>query len=84
MEIAFAKGYDPALELTKHAKIGRGVDDLKEGVNPEVENPRRKEQEVINSIMQGKEPGHYFLLTGPKVRRTPVPEACNMHTSSLD
>jgi len=81
MEIAFDKGYDPALELTKHAKIGRGVDDLKEGVNPEVGNLRQKEQEVVHSIIQGKEPGHYFLLTGPKVRHTPVP-ACNMHASN--
>jgi len=71
MEVAFAPGYDPALELTRHTKIGRGVDDLKEGVSPEVGNLRQKEQAVLDSIMQGKEPGHYFLLTGPKVRPTP-------------
>ena len=83
MEVAFAKGYDPALELSKHIKIGRGVDDLKEGISPELLNLRRKEQAVVDSIMQGKEPGHYFLLTGPKVRPTPRLGGCNMHASSL-
>ena len=67
MEVAFAKGYDPAVELSAHMRIGRGVDDLKEGVSAEVENLRLKEQAVVDSIVQGKEPGHYFLLTGPKV-----------------
>lgn len=71
MEIAFAKGYDPAIELSRHARTGRGVDDLKEGVTSEVENLRQKEQAVIDSIIQGKEPGHYFLLIGPKVRPPP-------------
>jgi len=76
MEVAFAPGYDPALELGKHIKIGRGVDDLKEGVNAEVENLRQKEQAVVDSIVHGKEPGHYFLLIGPKVRLTPWQHAC--------
>jgi len=71
MEVAFAKGYDPAVELTRHMKVGRGVDDVNEGVNPEVENLRQKEQAVVDSIVQGKEPGHYFLLIGPKVCPTP-------------
>jgi hypothetical protein len=71
MELAFAKGYDPALELNKHIKIGRGVDDLKEGISLEIEDLRQKEQAVVDRIMQGKEPGHYFLLIGPKV--CPIP-----------
>lgn len=50
--------------------MGRGVDDLKEGVSPEVGNLRQKEQAVVDSILQGNEPGHYFLLTGPKVGPT--------------
>ena len=29
---------------------------------------RRKEQPLVDRIIQGDEPGHYFLLTGPKVR----------------
>ena len=84
MEVAFAKGYDPALELTKHIKIGRGVDDLKEGISPELLNLRRKEQAVVDSIMQGKEPGHYFLLTGPKVCHTLRLGARQVNARSLD
>ena len=74
MEVAFAKGYDPAVELSRHIKLGRGVDDLVEGVSAEVEDLRQKEQAVVDSIVRGKEPGHYFLLIGPKV--CPVPSAC--------
>ena len=84
MEAAFAEGYDPALELTKHIKIGRGVDDLKEGISPELLNLRRKEQAVIDSIMQGKEPGHYFLLTGPMVCHALRLGARNINARSLD
>lgn len=35
---------------------------------PWTENLRRKEQDVIDHIIHGEEPGHYFMLLGPKVR----------------
>lgn len=30
----------------------------------------RREQETVDSIMEGKEAGHYYLFLGPKVRFT--------------
>jgi len=58
-------------------KIGRGVNDLKDGFNAEVEDLRQKEQAVVDRrIVHGKEPGYYFLLIGSKVRLNPRLHAC--------
>lgn len=74
IEDAFAAGYDPALELAKNHSvkptrsgevdaigIGSGEDE------PWTQHLRRKEQDLIDSIVHGNEPGHYFMLLGPKV-----------------
>ncbi|KAG8997218.1 hypothetical protein FRB94_007825 [Tulasnella sp. JGI-2019a] len=77
MEIAFEPGADPALLLANHglasgSVLHRTSDDLlaKSEVNEEslawVDSVRRDEQAVIDSIMHGKEHGHYFLIMGPK------------------
>lgn len=75
MEDAFAAGYDPALELAKlhtgHQKPASISGDS--GVE-------RKEQSVIDSIMKGEEPGHYYMLLGPKVREQDI---AFTHDSSL-
>ncbi|KAG5342614.1 hypothetical protein C0989_012119 [Termitomyces sp. Mn162] len=72
IEDAFAAGYDPALELaTNHAKRLPSEDDANEDNQllddaPWTGNMRRKEQDTIDRIVQGHEPGHYFVLLGPK------------------
>jgi hypothetical protein len=71
IEEAFAGGYDPALELathqTKHPSANE-VEELGFGEEaPWAENLRRKEQDIVDRIIQGREPGHYFVLLGPKV-----------------
>ncbi|KAF5380356.1 hypothetical protein D9615_004695 [Tricholomella constricta] len=71
IEEAFSAGYDPALELathqTKRAPAKDDVGDLEfEEEIPWTENLRRKEQDKIDRIVQGDEPGHYFVLLGPK------------------
>ncbi|KAG8822121.1 hypothetical protein FRB91_003316 [Serendipita sp. 411] len=64
IEEAFAKGYDPALELATHVHSGKGDDpDLSYA---EIENMRRKEQGRVDSIISGQEVGHYYLMIGPK------------------
>ncbi|KAF7351153.1 hypothetical protein MSAN_01678000 [Mycena sanguinolenta] len=72
IENAFAAGYDPALELaTYQQKSPEGVreddpiDEL-DGDGPWTQHLRRKEQDWIDEIVQGREPGHYFVLLGPK------------------
>ena len=62
-------GYDPALELAKHAHGGKGIED---GGSEEVDmaHMRREEQEQVDRIIKGEEAGHYFLLMGPKVRKS--------------
>ena len=72
MEDAFAAGYDPALELathqTKRSAVEEETGDLEfDEEAPWTENLRRKEQDTIDRIVQGQEPGHYFVLLGPKV-----------------
>lgn len=42
--------------------------DLEAELSRWTENLRRKEQDLIDRIMHGQEPGHYFVLLGPKVR----------------
>lgn len=70
MEDAFKPGYDPALELSKpitsHKQISLFPDD-----DSWSQNLRRKEQDQIDAIVHGEEPGHYFVLLGPKVRLRP-------------
>jgi len=72
MEGAFAPGYDPALELathqTKKAPTGDEVDEVEfDSDLPSTQHMRRREQDWIDRIVQGEEPGHYFVLLGPKV-----------------
>lgn len=71
IEEAFARGYDPALELAKQHtghKIGSG-DSYGHGIAEDIPaSVQRKEQSSIDSIMWGNEPGHYYMLLGPKVR----------------
>jgi len=71
MEGAFAPGYDPALELathqTKKAPTGDEVDEVEfDSDLPWTQHMRRREQDWIDRIVQGEEPGHYFVLLGPK------------------
>lgn len=72
IEDAFAAGYDPALELATHQTKRRAAetDDLGDLVYEEgsewAEKLRRKEQDQIDRMVQGQEPGHYFMLLGPK------------------
>ena len=62
MEDAFAGGYDPALELAKLHNNQKPASII--GGSQVI----RKEQPMIDSIMFGEEPGHYYMLLGPKVR----------------
>lgn len=65
MELAFAPGYDPALEMAASAKRRQA-----KGTRPEEtaeHHLRRKEQDVVDRIISGAEDGHYFVLLGPKV-----------------
>ncbi|KDQ28197.1 hypothetical protein PLEOSDRAFT_1040792 [Pleurotus ostreatus PC15] len=60
IELAFAPGYDPALELANASKKGHtqhthGMSDW-----------LRKEQDLIDRMIKGEEAGHYFILLGPK------------------
>ncbi|PVF95254.1 hypothetical protein CPB86DRAFT_711602, partial [Serendipita vermifera] len=66
IEEAFAKGYDPALELAGHVNhppSGSNEDGL---AYTSLEHLRRKEQDFVDGIVSGKEVGHYYLLIGPK------------------
>ena len=73
IEDAFQPGYDPALELAKPLTTKKAhsddelTDPLFEEEEPWTTNLRRKEQDVIDHIVHGQEPGHYFMLLGPKV-----------------
>ncbi|KAK7472470.1 hypothetical protein VKT23_000584 [Stygiomarasmius scandens] len=69
MELAFEPGYDPALEIATNIYKKRDRDESE--VEFEVEPPwtqhlRRREQDLIDRIVQGEEPGHYYVLLGPK------------------
>lgn len=53
--------------MSANVKAGQGVDD--EGslvLQGQFENMRRSEQDIIDRIVSGLEPGHYFFLLGPK------------------
>lgn len=81
MELAFAPGYDPALELAQHslkqanADVDGELDELDEltfdnqGTEPLTLSGhlRRREQDWIDRIVHGAETGHYYVLLGPKV-----------------
>lgn len=64
MELAFARGYDPALELAgnPHKQHDAGDDYV-----PWTQHVRRREQSLIDRIVRGHEVGQYYLLLGPKV-----------------
>lgn len=71
IEEAFAGGYDPALELathqTKYPLRANEEDEVEFGEKAVwTENLRRKEQDSVDCIVQGREPGHYFVLLGSK------------------
>ncbi|KAJ7106059.1 hypothetical protein C8R43DRAFT_1046057 [Mycena crocata] len=76
IEDAFAAGYDPALELATYqhkpqTESSTLEDDPIDELDFDAEGPwtqhlRRKEQDWIDAIVQGNEPGHYFVLLGPK------------------
>ncbi|EPT02565.1 hypothetical protein FOMPIDRAFT_1015321 [Fomitopsis schrenkii] len=63
MELAFARGYDPALELAgnTHKQHAAGDDYV-----PWTQHVRRREQSLIDRIVRGHEVGQYYLLLGPK------------------
>ncbi|KAF7297999.1 hypothetical protein HMN09_01020800 [Mycena chlorophos] len=80
IESAFAPGYDPALELATYqnqpppvpsdeddpvAELG-GTAVIPSDEGPWTQHLRRKEQDWIDAIVHGQEPGHYFVLLGPK------------------
>lgn len=56
MEAAFDPGYDPVLSLNKS---GDAIAHIKV-------DPPREEEELIESIVRGKEEGRYFLILGSK------------------
>ncbi|KZT23533.1 hypothetical protein NEOLEDRAFT_1179982 [Neolentinus lepideus HHB14362 ss-1] len=72
IEKSFTAGYDPALELAKQGKRSakrRTVVYNEFGVETDVpwtEHLRRKEQDLVDSVIKGDETGHYFVLLGPK------------------
>lgn len=81
IENAFTAGYDPALELELaqrytqrhlHDNVVDGSQDFQEP-GSWINDLRRKEQDIIDSIVTGKEPGGYFMLLGPKVSITCFP-----------
>lgn len=76
IEDAFSAGYDPALELkyaqrfTERRLLNGSLSDYSQdiaGSGPWTEGLRRKEQDFIDAIVTGKEPGRYFMVLGPKV-----------------
>lgn len=69
IELAFAAGYDPALELASHGK--QRDPNTPEELDWDMDGPwtqhlRRKEQDLVDRIVHGAETGHYFMLLGPK------------------
>ncbi|KIJ51319.1 hypothetical protein M422DRAFT_65324 [Sphaerobolus stellatus SS14] len=55
MEKAFEGGYDPALEVANASKTEHVSDHL-----------RRKEQDLVDRVIDGSERGRYYLLIGSK------------------
>lgn len=78
MEKAFEPGADPALTLAnqgiKSEHHNTALTTYEEELESlgNVSSVRRQEQDLIDSMIHGKEHGHYFLVMGPKVSpRTP-------------
>ncbi|KAL0570951.1 hypothetical protein V5O48_011008 [Marasmius crinis-equi] len=66
IELAFAPGYDPALEVAKdHLKKKAHEIDEDEEI-PWTQHFRRTEQDNIDRVIQGEDAGHYYVLLGPK------------------
>ncbi|CEL61375.1 hypothetical protein RSOLAG1IB_09978 [Rhizoctonia solani AG-1 IB] len=66
IEDAFAPGYDPVLELMSYpSKSGEVDEDGVRNYALSTWQVKRKEQALVDSIMEGKEAGHYFLFLGP-------------------
>uniref|UniRef100_A0A0W0F152 AAA protein C-terminal winged helix domain-containing protein n=1 Tax=Moniliophthora roreri TaxID=221103 RepID=A0A0W0F152_MONRR len=64
IELAFAPGYDPAMEVaTNYLKNSTSSEDEEA---PWTNHFRRIEQDLIDRIITGEEHGHYFVLLGPK------------------
>ncbi|KAJ2922672.1 hypothetical protein H1R20_g14415, partial [Candolleomyces eurysporus] len=72
IELAFEAGYDPALELVRFSTstmvASEDSDEFEEDepLSTWTEHLRRKEQDVIDRIIEGEEPGYYFMFLGPK------------------
>ncbi|KAG8742638.1 hypothetical protein FRC12_015318 [Ceratobasidium sp. 428] len=68
IEAAFEPGYDPALELANQpGRRGEVDEDGRRDYPQSARHMKRKEQEIMDSIMEGKEAGYYYLFVGPKV-----------------
>ncbi|KZT72312.1 hypothetical protein DAEQUDRAFT_722994 [Daedalea quercina L-15889] len=63
IELAFARGYDPALDLASNLQRQHEVGDDDAHWTQHV---RRREQSLLDRIVGGAEVGQYYLLLGPK------------------
>lgn len=77
MEQAFAPGYDPALELAKRSnkphsitsEVGSdGQEDWNDSTDNWNKHLRRKEQDLVDRILNGTERGRYYVFIGCKVK----------------
>jgi len=67
IEDAFAPGYDPALELATHASPVPSMEpDPHSDDELWTQHLCRREQEIINRIVHGKEHSHYWLFLGQR------------------
>ncbi|QRV73664.1 hypothetical protein RhiJN_01678 [Ceratobasidium sp. AG-Ba] len=67
IELAFAPGYNPALELANQpGRHGEVDEDGQRSYPKSNQHMKRKEQEILDSTMEGKEAGRYYLFAGPK------------------
>ncbi|ELU42110.1 AAA domain-containing protein [Rhizoctonia solani AG-1 IA] len=70
IEKAFESGYDPALEwLSQSPHSTNEVDEdgtLARALVLSSRHMKRDEQKIVDSIMEGKDRGHYHLFMGPK------------------
>ncbi|KAJ8076602.1 hypothetical protein PM082_001025 [Marasmius tenuissimus] len=66
IELAFAPGYDPALEVAKNHLKNPPHTEVEDEEIPWTQHFRRVEQDTIDRVVKGEEPGHYYVLLGPK------------------
>ncbi|CCM06409.1 uncharacterized protein FIBRA_08670 [Fibroporia radiculosa] len=68
IELAFARGYDPALEVASSAKAQNNSDKDERGAANSIhmQHMRRQEQDLVDNIIGGREAGQYFMLLGCK------------------